>query len=157
MLPDESQAAEDNRLTMRFMKGVYSKGSDWNPVLRLTFTRGFSMKKIMLSLIAVICLAGFSSFSFADEMGKMKEDVMSEKNKMKEDVMGEMGQMKADVKSEKDKIKGDVTGKKDKMKAGVKGKADEMKGKGEAMKKEGEAMKGEMKGTADEMKGMMGK
>ncbi len=30
------------------------------------------MKKIMLSLVAVMCLVGFSSLSFAEDMGKMK-------------------------------------------------------------------------------------
>ena len=69
------------------------------------------MKKIMLSLFAVMCLVGFSSPSFADEMGKMKEDMKGEKDKMKADVMGE-----------KEKVKGDVMGEKDKMKAGVKAK-----------------------------------
>ena len=51
------------------------------------------MKKTMLSLIAGICLAGFSALSFADEMGKMKEEMMGEKNKMKEDVMSEKNKM----------------------------------------------------------------
>ena len=32
------------------------------------------MKKIMLSLIAIMCLAGFSSLSFAEDMGKMKDE-----------------------------------------------------------------------------------
>jgi len=36
------------------------------------------MKKIMLSLIAGICLAGFSALSFADEMGQMKEEMKGE-------------------------------------------------------------------------------
>ena len=31
------------------------------------------MKKIMLSLIAVMGLAGFCSLSFAEDMGKMKD------------------------------------------------------------------------------------
>ena len=36
------------------------------------------MKKIMLSLTAVMCLAGFSSLSFAEDMGKMKDETMGE-------------------------------------------------------------------------------
>ena len=36
------------------------------------------MKKIMLSLIAVMCLAGFSSLSFAEDMGKMKDEMKGE-------------------------------------------------------------------------------
>ncbi len=46
------------------------------------------MKKIMLLLIAVMGLVGFSSLSFAEDMGKMKDA-------MKGDKMGEMkGKMK---------------------------------------------------------------
>jgi len=82
------------------------------------------MKKIMLSLIAGICLAGFSALSFADEMGQMKEEMKVEIGKMKEDMKGE----------------------KEKMKSGRKGKADELKGKDDSMKKKEESMKGEMKG-----------
>ena len=42
----------------------------FNPSL---LTRRFSMKKMMLSVIAVICLAGLSSLAFAGEMkGEMK-------------------------------------------------------------------------------------
>jgi len=43
------------------------------------------MKKIWLSLMAVLCLAGFSSRSFADELSKMKGDVMGEMDSMKAD------------------------------------------------------------------------
>src|SRR5215472_3447430 len=103
--------------------------------LALTFMRRCSMKKIMLPLIAGLCLTSVSSLSFADEMGKMKED----------------------MKGEKDKIQGDVKDEKDKMKADVKGKAAEMKGKGDAMKKKEETMKGEMKGMTEDTREMMGK
>jgi len=51
------------------------------------FTRRFPMKKIMLSVIAVMCLVGFSSLSFAEDMGKMKDEM---KGEMKGDKMGEM-------------------------------------------------------------------
>ena len=33
------------------------------------------MKHIMLSLTAVMCLLGFSSLSFAEDMGKMKDEM----------------------------------------------------------------------------------
>ncbi len=51
------------------------------------------MKKIMLSVIAVMCLVGFSSLSFAEDMGKMKDEM---KGEMKGDKMGEMKGMKGD-------------------------------------------------------------
>ena len=47
------------------------------------------MKKIMLSVIAVMCLAGFSSLSFAEDMGKMKGDMKGMKD-MKGDMSGVM-------------------------------------------------------------------
>lgn len=81
------------------------------------------MKKIMLSTIAIMCLTGLGSLSFAEEMGKMK---------------GEM--MKGEMKEEKDKMKSEVKGKHDEMKA----KHDAMKGD---MKAHKDAMKGEMKGA----------
>ncbi len=57
------------------------------------------MKKIMLSLIAVMCLASFSFHPFADEIGKMK---------------GKM--MKGEMKGHKDTMKGEMMGKMDAMK-----------------------------------------
>ena len=56
------------------------------------------MKKFMLSLIAVMCLVGFSSLSFAEDMGKMKEE------------------MKGDMKGHKDEMKGEMKGTTDAMK-----------------------------------------
>ena len=47
------------------------------------------MKKIMLSLVAVMCLAGFSSFSFAEDMGKMKGEMKGEMKGMKDEMKGE--------------------------------------------------------------------
>ncbi len=44
----------------------------------------------MLSLIAVMCLAGFSSLSFADEMGKMKDEMKGEMKGKKDKMMGKM-------------------------------------------------------------------
>ena len=55
------------------------------------------MKKIMLSAIAVMCLAGFSSLSFAEDMGKMKDEM---KGEMKDEMKGEM----------KDEMKGEMKG-----------------------------------------------
>ena len=59
------------------------------------------MKNIMLSLTAVMCLVGFSSLSFAEDMGKMKDDMKGEmkmkgmKDEMKGDMKGDMkGEMK---------------------------------------------------------------
>jgi len=78
------------------------------------------MKKIMLSLFAVMCLVGFSSPSFADELGKMKEDMTGEKDKMKTGVKGKADEMKG---------KGDAMKKKEEsMKGEMKGTSDEMKG-----------------------------
>ena len=68
------------------------------------------MKKIMLSLIAVMCLAGFSSLSFAEDMGKMKGDMKGEMKDMKGDMKGEMKDMKGDMKGMKDEMKGDMKG-----------------------------------------------
>ena len=84
------------------------------------------MKKMMLSVIAVMCLVGFSSLSFAADMGKMKDE-------MKGDMKEKMGEMK-------DKMKGDGMkddgmkddGMKDKMKekmGDMKDKMGDMKGK----------------------------
>jgi hypothetical protein len=93
-------------------------------------TRRFSMKKIMLSVIAVMCLVGFSSLSFAADMGEMKD-------KMKGEMKEKMGEMKGDKAGE---MKGDMKG--------------EMKGD---MKGEMKEKMGEMKEKMGEMKGKMGK
>jgi uncharacterized protein YxeA len=78
------------------------------------------MKKIMLSLIAVLCLSGVSALSFADEIGKLKADMKGEQDKMK-----------ADVKAQQDKTKAEVMAQKSKTNAEMKGKAGEMKQKGD--------------------------
>jgi uncharacterized protein YjbJ (UPF0337 family) len=93
------------------------------------------MKKIMLSLVAGMCLVGFSSLSFAEEMkGEMKE------------MKGEMKEKMGGMKEKMGEMKGDKTGemKDDGMKD------DGMKGK---MKEK----MGEMKEKMGEMKGKMGK
>ena len=57
------------------------------------------MKKMMVSLVAVMCLAGASSLSFAEDMGSMK---------------GEMkGDMKGEMKPKHDEMKGEMKGMKD--------------------------------------------
>ena len=64
------------------------------------------MKKMMLSLVAVMCLAGFSSLSFAEDMGKMKGEMKD----MKGDMKGEMKDMKGEMKGMKDEMKGEMKG-----------------------------------------------
>jgi hypothetical protein len=74
------------------------------------------MKKLMWAVVVVMCLAGFSSPSFADEMGKgkgeMKGEMKGEKGKTGEKgdkgkMQGEGGTMKSDMdKGDKDKMKG---------------------------------------------------
>jgi hypothetical protein len=99
------------------------------------FIRRFAMKKIMLSVVAAMCLAGFSSLSFAEDMGSMKDEMKGEMKGMKDEMKGEMKGMKDEMKGE---MKGDMKG--------------EMKGK---MKAKHDEMKGEMKGMKDDMKGDM--
>jgi hypothetical protein len=94
--------------------------------------RRFLMKKMMLAVIAVMCLVGFSSLTFAADMGKMKDEM---KGEMKE----KMGEMKGDKSSE---MKGDMKGE---MKGDMK---DDKMG---AMKEK----MGEMKEKMGEMKGKM--
>ena len=49
------------------------------------------MKNIMLSVIAGMCLVGFSSLSFAEDMGKMKDEMKGDmKGEMKDEMKGEM-------------------------------------------------------------------
>jgi hypothetical protein len=94
--------------------------------------RRFAMKKMMLSVITVMCLSGVSSLSFAEEMGKMK------------------GEMKGEMKSKHDEMKGEMKGMKDmkdQMKGEMKAKHDEMKGEMKGMKDMKDEMKGEMKGA----------
>jgi hypothetical protein len=94
--------------------------------------RRFSMKKMMMAVMAVMCLAGFSSLSFAEDMGSMK------------------GEMKGEMKSK-------MSGKHDEMKGEMKAKHDQMKGEMKEMKGERKEMKDEMKDMKGEMKGAMGK
>jgi len=60
------------------------------------------MKKMPLSVIAVMCLFGVSSLSFADEMGKMKGEMKAKHDEMKGDMKG--------MKDMKDEMKGEMKG-----------------------------------------------
>jgi hypothetical protein len=93
-------------------------------------TRRFSMQKMMVSIAAVACLMCASAYSFANEMGKMANEIK--------------GEMKADV----DAMKGNAGAMKGEMK-------EEMKTKTDSMKASKDAMKDEMKATKDAMKGGM--
>jgi hypothetical protein len=48
------------------------------------------MKKIMLSLIAVMGLAGFSSLSFADVIGIMKDEMKGAMKEEKDEMLDEI-------------------------------------------------------------------
>jgi hypothetical protein len=58
------------------------------------------MKKMMLSVMAVMCVVGFGSLSFAEDMGKMKGEMMGEMKGMKDEMKGEMKGMKDEMKGE---------------------------------------------------------
>jgi Sec-independent protein translocase protein TatA len=66
----------------------------------------FAMKKMMLSVIAVMCLFGASSLSFAEEMGKMKGEMKGEMKAKHDEMKGEMKGMK----DMKDEMKGEMKG-----------------------------------------------
>ncbi len=82
------------------------------------------MKKIM-TLIAILCVGGFAVPSFADEMGKMKNE------------------MKTEGMAQKDAMKG----KQDEMKGQTDSMKNETKAKHNEMKPKHDDMKGEMKGA----------
>jgi hypothetical protein len=96
-----------------------------------SFMREDSMRRIMVAVVAVLCLAGFSAVSFADEMGKGKEGM---KGEMKGDMRKTHDDM-GDMKHDKDQMQGDtkkqMKGDSDKMKGEVEKKDDmgKMKGK----------------------------
>jgi hypothetical protein len=92
------------------------------------FTRRFAMKKTILLAVAIGCLMGFSSLSFAADMGKMKDEMKGEMKEMKGDMKGEMkgdmkGEMKGKMKAKHDEMKGDMK----EMKSEMKEKMGEMK------------------------------
>jgi hypothetical protein len=96
-------------------------------------TRRNPMKTTVVSLVTVFCLAGLTPLSFADEMGKIK-------NEMKGDAMGHKDAMKGETKGKSN----DMKGKKEPMKGETNAKHDEMKGE---MKPKHDESKGEMKGA----------
>jgi hypothetical protein len=97
--------AHDERASVKAELRIRFKDIDWlvesaQGVTSHCFkhsTRRFPMKRFMLCVTAVMCLAGFSSLSFADEMGKMKDEMKGEmkgeKDKMKGEMKGKMGEM----------------------------------------------------------------
>jgi hypothetical protein len=97
-------------------------------------TKRFSMKKVLLSIATVACLMGIGTLSFAEDMGKMKDEMKGKADSM----MGKKDTMKGE------EMKGDM-----KAHDGMKGEMAEVKGKGKIE---------EMKDKAGEMKDkMMGK
>ena len=74
------------------------------------------MKNIMLSVTAVMCLVGSSSLSFAEDMGKMKDEMKGDMKGHKDEMM-----MKGDMKAKPDEMKGEMMEKKGEMKSEMKG------------------------------------
>ncbi len=74
------------------------------------------MKQIMLSIIAVVCLAGSTSLSYAEDTGKTSNEMKSEMNGQK-DVMK--------IKPDDMNMKNEVTGQNDKSNMNL----SDMKGK----------------------------
>jgi hypothetical protein len=102
-------------------------------------TRRFPMKKILLSIVAVVGLVGFGTLSFAEDMGKMKDEMKGKTDNM-------MGK--------KDEMKGaEMKGGEMKTHDGMKNEMGEAKGKGkmEEMKDKVGEMKDKMKGKPGEM------
>jgi hypothetical protein len=91
-------------------------------------TRRFSMKKILLSIATAACLVGFGALSFAEDMGKMKDEMKGKADSMmgkKDAPKGE--EMKGEMKAH-DGMKGEMA------EAKGKGKMEEMKDKVGEMK-----------------------
>ncbi len=83
------------------------------------------MRKLIVAAVAVMCLAGFSSLSFADDMGKGKDSMKGEMKGDNRKTHDDMGDMKGD----KDKMQGDMKGDSGKMKGDMdKGDMGKMKG-----------------------------
>jgi hypothetical protein len=80
------------------------------------------MKQIMLSLIAVVCLAGFTSLSYADDKRKPDTEVKDEMKGQKDEMKANHDDMKSEMKGQKDEMKV----KHDDMKSDMKGKTGEM-------------------------------
>jgi hypothetical protein len=97
------------------------------------------MKKILLSIATAVCLVGFGTLSFAEDMGKMKDETKGKADSMmgKKDAM-KGGEMKGEEMNANDGMKGEM------------GEAKE-KGKMEMMKDKMGEMKDKMKGKPGEM------
>jgi hypothetical protein len=87
-----------------------------------------AMKMIMSVLVAVLSFGGFTFSSFAEEMGKMKNDMSAEGMGHKDAMKGEMKGKPDDMKKQKDSMKGETKAKHDDMKGEMKTKHDDMKG-----------------------------
>lgn len=84
------------------------------------------MKRFMATAVTVLCLAGLSVVSFADEKGKGKDGMKGEMQGNKRKTHDDMGDMKHD----KDKMQGEMKGDSEKMKGDMdKGEMGKMKGK----------------------------
>lgn len=62
------------------------------------------MKKIVLSVLAAMCLSGAGSLSFADEMGKMKREMKGKTDETKMKGEGMKGEMKGTANEMKGKM-----------------------------------------------------
>lgn len=96
------------------------------------------MKKVLLSIATAMCLVGFGTLSFAEDMGKMKGEMKGKADSM----MGKKDEMKA----------GEMKGGEMKAHDGMKGETAEVKGKGkmEEMKEKMGEMKDKIMGKSDE-------
>lgn len=96
------------------------------------------MKKILLSIATVACLMAFGALSFAEDMGKMKDEMKGKADSMmgKKDAMKSGEEMKGEMKAHE----------------GMKGEMGETKEKGkmEAMKDKVGEMKDKMMGKTGE-------
>lgn len=88
------------------------------------------MQKLMISIAAIGCLMCPSAFSFANEMGKMANEMTGEMKAGTDAMKGKIGAMKGEMK-------------------------EEMKARTDSMKASKDAMKDEMKTTKEPMKGGM--
>jgi hypothetical protein len=88
-------------------------------------TRRFSMKKVLLSIATAMCLVGFGTLSFAEDMGKMKDEMKGKTDSM----MDKKDAMKSEEMKEAMKAKDGMKGQMGEAKGKMEDKAGEMKGK----------------------------
>jgi hypothetical protein len=106
----------------RFSDPINNDAGRHSGVRPSQLTRRSSMKKILMSVVTIACLTGFGTLSFADEMGRMKDEMKGEMMKAKKDEMkAEKEVMKSEMKAKKDEMKGEMKMKKDDMKGEMKG------------------------------------